>query len=245
MVALLRDQGFGLSDVPPAGKRLLLRRNSNLATGGKLEDVTAVLHPDNRVMAETIARVLHLDAVGIDFMTTDPAISWRDGDAAVIEVNATPGLGDVIAERVIAQKFSGDGRIPAILVVGGATDTGAGIAQILSGRGLSVGEVAPDSARLDGEQRFKSKTALPERIRALLLDPACGALVVTALPDEIAKCGVPHAKFGLALIAETAAVPAEIDSLIPTHVARVLRGAVDRSTLTSAVETLLAKGDGA
>jgi len=244
MLALLREQGFGLDDVPPAGSRLLLRRNSNLATGGKLEDVTDELHDDNRLMAETIARALHLDAAGIDFMTIDPSRSWRDGDAAVIEVNAAPGIGDVIAERVIAQKFKTDGRIPSVLVVDSNHKSGTAVAEILSNKGLRVGEVTPDSTRLGSERRFRGEAALPERIRALLVDPACEALVVTARPDEIAQCGLPHARFGLALVTEPGALSPEVDRLIATHVGRVLRDG-DQAMLATQVERFLTIGDSA
>jgi hypothetical protein len=77
----------------------------------------------------------------------------------------------------------------------------------------------------------------------LLLDPACEALVVTARPDEIARCGLPYAKFGLALIGATASVSEELDDLITTHVRRVLRGAPGRSTLVAALEDLLSSGE--
>jgi cyanophycin synthetase len=237
VIALLQEQGFGLSDVPPAGKHLLLRRNSNLSTGGRLEEVTAELHPDNRIMAETIARALHLDAVGIDFMTADPRRSWREGDAAVIEVNATPGIGDVIAERVIAQKFKGDGRVLSILIVDGTAETGAIIAAFLKEKGLCVGEVAPGVARIGNDRRFREEAALPERIKSMLFDPACEALVVTAAPDEIATCGLPYAKFALAIV--NTPLPKEIEELIATHAKHVLRGAADRATLLASVETTL------
>ena len=106
--------------------------------------------------------------------------------------------------------------------------TGASIAEFLGEKGLCVGEVAPEMARLGNEQRFRADAALPERIRAMLLDPACEVLVVTARPDEIAQCGLPYAKFGLAVV--NGSLPEEVDHLNTTHVARILRGAVDRST---------------
>jgi cyanophycin synthetase len=236
-VTLLRQQGLSLSDIPPLGTRVWLRRNANLATGGTLEEVTDRLHPDNRVMAETIARALHLDAVGIDFMTTDPSRSWRDGNAAVIEVNAVPGISDVLAERIMAQKFTGNGRIPSILIIGSDQGLSAAVSTLLAEKGLSVGEATPEATRLGSERRFRSEVALPERIRALLLDPACEALVVIARPDEIALCGLPYAKFSLAIIAEP--ISEELSDLIVTHVAHVLNSDVDRTILSSAVESAL------
>lgn len=240
MVESLREQGLGLSDVPRAGRRVLLRRNANLATGGTLEEVTDHLHPDNRVMAETIARALHLDAVGIDFKTTDVSRSWREGNAAVIEVNATPGLGDVLAERVIAQKFKDDGRVPAVLVLESAAECSSLIAAQLSGRGLHVGETGPELTRLGDEQRFRSPAQLPVRIKALLLDPACEALVVRATPEEIEQHGLPYAKFGLVVIGASTTISEDLAKLLAAHVGRMLRVGAARDELVAAVDEIIA-----
>ena len=71
MLNYLAKQGYGLTDRPPAGVKLQLRKTSNIATGGKLRDVSAHIHPDNIAMAETIARNFWLDGAGIDFVTPD------------------------------------------------------------------------------------------------------------------------------------------------------------------------------
>ncbi len=237
MVATLREQGFELADIPPAGARVWLRRNANLATGGTLEEVTDSLHPDNRIMAETIARAFHLDAVGIDFMTTDATRSWRDVDAAVIEVNATPGLSDILAERLIAQKFPGNGRVPAVLLVGNAPEAAKKISEHLLRQGLCVGETGPDATRLNGEQRFRIEPQLPARIRALLLDPACEVLVVQALPNEIEQHGLPYAKFGLAILGD-AVISKELEHLLANNVSKVLSANVPVEDILTCVDRL-------
>jgi len=240
MTNLLWSQGFALKDIPPVGKRLLLRRNSNLATGGLLEDVTAELHPDNRKMAETIARALHLDAVAIDFITTDPTASWREGRGKVIEANVQPGIGDVIAERVIAQKFNGNGRVPAILVIDTSCDTAEQISRLLEAKGYNVGEVSPTTTSLGDELRFISDAQLPDRIRALLVDPACEALVVSALPEELAEHGLPYAKFSLAVIAASVTPAPELERLLIAHVTNVVYGDLSEETLGPTIDQVLA-----
>lgn len=240
MVELLREQGFDLSAVPPSGKRVMLRRNANLATGGTLEEVTDKLHIDNRIMAETIARALHLDAAGIDFITTDPSRSWREGDVAVIEVNATPGLSDVLAERVIAQRFKSDGRLPAILVIDAAADRAGLVAGHLAKKGLVVGETGPDATRLGGEQRFRAQPQLPARIKALLLDPACEALVVRATPEEIEQHGLPYAMFRLVMIDNPIILSEGLERLLAAHGGSILRAGAAESELLAAVDDVSA-----
>lgn len=106
MIDYLARQGYSLADRPPSGTKLQLRKTSNIATGGNLPDVSAHIHPDNIAMAETIARNFWLDGVGIDFVTPDISVSWRDIPCAVVDVNSPPGItNDFLAERALGDKF--------------------------------------------------------------------------------------------------------------------------------------------
>jgi D-alanine-D-alanine ligase-like ATP-grasp enzyme len=53
--AFAAEQGLSLYDVPEAGRVVRLRRTANMATGGTLEEVTHMVHPDNARMAEWAA----------------------------------------------------------------------------------------------------------------------------------------------------------------------------------------------
>ncbi|MBY0442226.1 MAG: hypothetical protein K2Q25_08845 [Mycobacteriaceae bacterium] len=79
----LRRQGLDIDSVPDAGRRVVLRCSANISTGGTAEDVTHLVHPDNRALAERTARVIGLDIAGIDFLTTDVSRSWRDVGGAI------------------------------------------------------------------------------------------------------------------------------------------------------------------
>ena len=101
----LRDQGYGLTDVPPAGQEVLLRRTANLHTGGTIHDVTDEVHPRLMEAAVAAARAIDIPVVGIDFIVKSP----RQPDYVFIEANERPGLANhepqPTAERFIDLLF--------------------------------------------------------------------------------------------------------------------------------------------
>jgi cyanophycin synthetase len=196
---MLASQQMGPEDHPPSGKVVRLRANANVATGGAFTDITPDTHPDNRAMAETIARAFRLDAVGIDFITRDISHSWREGHCAVIEVNFTPGqLCDAHLEQLLANKFvEGDnGRIPSVLLL---CDTPANRSRLfakLTGIGHGVGTLTRTEVRLNGSARLFGTTADAGTVaQALLLDPDCEALVAICTLNEIRQRGLPLDRF--------------------------------------------------
>lgn len=118
----LSRQGICLKTVPEAGRRITLRPNANLATGGICSDVTDRVHPHVRQMAESVAAAMSLGTVGIDYITTDIEKSWK-GCGALIEANTTPGLDVMVAagqepSAVGCAVLGGlPGRLPVQLVV--------------------------------------------------------------------------------------------------------------------------------
>jgi GNAT-family acetyltransferase (TIGR03103 family) len=84
----LARQGRAPDDVLSRGETLRVRDTANLHTGGTLHDVTELLSPGLRAVAERAARALKIPVVGLDFMVPDPS-----GDEYVlIEANERPGL---------------------------------------------------------------------------------------------------------------------------------------------------------
>lgn len=116
-------QSLSLNDVPAQGRRVTLRSNANLSTGGICTDVTSLCHPQVRTMAELLAKASGLATVGIDYLTTDITLPPSVTGGAFIEMNTTPGLGACIAagwpEAEIARLVLGTsvGRIPVELTV--------------------------------------------------------------------------------------------------------------------------------
>jgi len=91
-VSCLRDQLLTPESIPEAGRFVRLRLTANISTGGTAVDVTALVHPDNRKLAERVARLIGLDIAGVDFLCPDITESWHKVGGTVIEVNSQPGF---------------------------------------------------------------------------------------------------------------------------------------------------------
>src|SRR5260221_5731513 len=89
---MLGRAGLTADSVPEAGRIVYLRSTANLSTGGTASDVTDVIHPDNREMAERAVRAVGLDVGGVDFLTKNITESYRKIGGWVCEVNAAPGF---------------------------------------------------------------------------------------------------------------------------------------------------------
>ncbi len=84
----LHDAGYDYSSILPSGARLLVRKTANLHTGGILEDVTAVLHPELREAAISAARALDIPLVGLDLLVN----AADQPEHVFIEANERAGL---------------------------------------------------------------------------------------------------------------------------------------------------------
>ncbi len=227
-LALLAKQGLKPDDRPAAGTSILLGRVANIARGATVSDCTAVVHPDNRELAETIARCFRLDAAGIDFMTPDIATSWRDVACAVLEVNSPTGFSiEARADVILEAKFPSpcDGRIPSIVLVGASQRATGRVVQIMEDAGRCVGWSDGRTTFVGGERRFSHAASVPSRVAALVLDASCEALVVAVTAAELEAHGFPLDRCDLALVCEEAGLSAPLEQLVGACAARVIRPA--------------------
>ncbi|MGH9420333.1 MAG: cyanophycin synthetase family protein, partial [Thermoanaerobaculia bacterium] len=81
-----------LDTLPAEGEFIALRPTANLSTGGTSIDRTDEMHPDNITACEMAAGVIGLDIAGIDVLTPDISIPFRENKSVIIEVNAGPGI---------------------------------------------------------------------------------------------------------------------------------------------------------
>ncbi|MEM9028851.1 MAG: N-acetylglutaminylglutamine synthetase [Pseudomonadota bacterium] len=84
----VRDAGFTLADVLPAGEEISVRRTANLHTGGTIHDVTGETHPELIAAAIRAARAIEIPVTGIDLMVKSP----HAPEYVFIEANERPGL---------------------------------------------------------------------------------------------------------------------------------------------------------
>lgn len=202
MLDAIAGQGLNLDSRPAEGRRIVLRKTSNLHTGGRIVDATDRIHPENRAMAETIARALHIDAAGVDFIT--PAIErpWHEVPCAVIEINTNPGIGDVIARRVIAHRFPdrADGRIPSVIVLGGSFDELKRLEPLARRHDWRLAIVTAERSEYDGHRRAQAAARLDQQLMGAMLQPDCGMIAVACSMDDIRRRGFPGRRFHLCLV---------------------------------------------
>lgn len=90
-LAELAWQGLAPESVPENGRRVMLHQKVNWSVGGTTTDVTDETHSDNRELFEAVAKALRSPIVGIDFIITDMARSWKkEPRAGIIECNSMP-----------------------------------------------------------------------------------------------------------------------------------------------------------
>lgn len=188
------QNGLSLDTIPDARQCIYLRGQANLAQGGTLSNLTRNVHPDNHELAIQVARLFRVHAIGIDFMTSDIAVSWKDSPCAIIEVNCTPGLSGIgdatLALRTLLPKRL-SGRIPTFLVVAPRSEGNVlcrSIANILEANSLIATLHLPDAT---APGQTQGPPSLGWRVERSVLDPATTALVIQISASELLRNGAP------------------------------------------------------
>ena len=184
---LLAAAGLSPASVPAQGMWVRLRRAANVSSGGTPVACFERVHPDNAQLAEQAARLLRLDAAGVDLLLPDIAVSWRESGGAICEVNAQPQMGQTsphIHAQILSSLVQGDGRVPSCLVLSPAGGALAQqLTQELQQQGLAA-TLAPDASALPG----------------CWLDPACGALVLAGDALSLLHSGLPADRFDVLVL---------------------------------------------
>src|SRR5690606_30427205 len=159
-------KGYTADSVPVAGEVVHLRATANLSTGGTATDVTDIIHPDNRAMAERAIRAIGLDVGGVDFLSPNIAESYKTVGGGICEVNAAPGCRMHVAPSegtprdpagpVIDMLFppGTPTRVPIAAVTGtnGKTTTARMLAHITKMAGYTPGLTTTDGVYIDGQR---------------------------------------------------------------------------------------------
>ena len=202
---LLQKLGYDRDTVPGNGEIVYLRSTANLSTGGTAIDVTDVIHPDNREMAERTIKAIGLDIGGVDFLTKDITESYRETGGGICEVNAGPGFRMHVAPSegtprdvagpVIDMLFPPDkpSRIPIAAVTGtnGKTTTSRMLAHILKMSGHTVGFTSTDGVYIGGQLTVPGDMTGPVSAKMILRDPSVDAAVM-----EVARGGMLRGGLG-------------------------------------------------
>lgn len=185
--------------IPEPGRKVVLRHNANLSTGGSATDVTDSVHPAVAASAVAAAQMVGLDICGVDVVCESVERPLEDQSGGVVEVNAAPGLRMHLApsygqprpigKYVVDMLFEkgNDGRIPVVTVTGtnGKTTTTRLLAHLLMAHGLTTGMTNTDGIYIDGHQIESGDCSGPRSARNVLFHPEVDAAVL-----EVARGGI-------------------------------------------------------
>ncbi len=201
---LLESVGLTLESVPEEGRIVYLRSTGNLSTGGTSIDRTAVIHYDNRVMAERAVRAVGLDVGGVDYISPDISRSYKEVGGSIVEINAAPGFRmhtsptegtpRDVAGPVIDLLFPPGTpyRIPIAAISGtnGKTTTTRMVGHILKLAGWTVGMATSDGVYIDGQLTVRGDLTGPWASHLVLRDPTVDAAVLESARGGIVRSGL-------------------------------------------------------
>ncbi|MBI3103160.1 MAG: cyanophycin synthetase [Burkholderiales bacterium] len=213
-IARLALQNLTPDAVPEKGRRVVLRNNANLSTGGTATDVTDDVHPEVAARAVAAAQMVGLHICGVDMVAETVLRPLEEQGGGFVEVNAAPGLrmhlapsygkpraiGQAIVDRLYAH--GQDGRIPVVAVTGtnGKTTTARLIAHLFSAQGLRVGMTNTDGVYVNGRQIDSGDCSGPKSARNVLLHPEVDAAVFETARGGILREGLGFDRCQVAVV---------------------------------------------
>lgn len=238
VVLELQQQGLSPKSVPLAGRQVLIKRNGNVSI-----DCTDDVHPEVDHLVSLAARVVGLDVAGIDVVAEDIGKPLGEQGAAVVEVNAGPGLlmhlnpaegtprpvGRAIVDHLFAPGDSG--RIP-VVGIAGSQDTHAIarlVAWLLQLGGRHVGLASRDGLFLNGRQVERGPCVDWDHGTRLLMNRKVEAVVIENDAAAILADGLAYDRCQVGVVTDLEGAEALVahDIQSPEQMVKVLRTQVD------------------
>src|SRR2546423_10758738 len=162
------------------------------------------MHPDNITACEMAAGIVGLDIAGIDVLTPDISVPFRENDAVILEVNAAPGIrmhthptegkprnvGAPILDMLYPPGT--DPTIPIIAVTGtnGKTTTVRLIAHLFRNMGRLVGFTTTDGVYVQNRMVMEGDMTGPFAANIILSNPTIDVAVLETARGGILRAGL-------------------------------------------------------
>jgi cyanophycin synthetase len=213
-IGRLKLQDMKPNSVPEKGRRVILRNNANLSTGGTATDVTDDVHAEVAARVVVAAQMVGVDICGVDVVCESVLKPLEEQNGGIVEVNAAPGLrmhispsfgkGRNVGKAIIDYMYpNGDnGRIPVIAVTGtnGKTTTVRLTAHLLKANDLRVGMTNTDGVYVNGRQIDDGDCSGPRSARNVLMHPDVDAAVFETARGGLLREGLAFDRCQVAIV---------------------------------------------
>lgn len=200
----LEKLGYTINSVPNKGEIIHLKSTANLSTGGTAVDMTDETHPENKFLAERIAKIIGLDICGIDVMVSSIEEPLRTNGGVILEVNAAPGfrmhldpsVGKPrnVASAVLDMLYpeGSTATIPLFAVTGtnGKTTTTRLLAHIAKTSGYTPGYTTTDGIYINEYKIKNGDTTGPLSGTMVLRDPTVDFAVLETARGGLLRSGL-------------------------------------------------------
>jgi cyanophycin synthetase len=236
--ANLQRQGLKPTDVPDAGRRVLIAANGNHAI-----ECTDRIHPEVAHLCTLAARVVGLDIAGIDLVCADIGQPLNTQGGAVVEVNAGPsllmhlrpaeGVPQPVGNAIVGHLFPEGqrGRIPIVGIAGsiGTTPVARLVAWLMQLSGAQVGLACRDGLFVGPRRLETGDAAHWEFGQRLLINRNVEAAVFEHDPMALLTEGLAYDRCWVGVVTDSLPVPGLDAQLMtePEHRYKILRTQVD------------------
>ncbi|MFN2395137.1 MAG: Mur ligase family protein [Bacteroidales bacterium] len=206
MLELLSYYGYTLNDIPEKGTKVPLVHNTFTAGIALSTDVTGVVHPVNRYIAERAAEVINLPVAGVDIICPDISKPIEENQGTVVNVEMDPDLQmhmnpwkgqprDIAApflDSVFPEKSPT--RIPVISVTGSAGKSVCTylINFMLEKEGYKTGLAHSDGIFIDGRRIIREDMANFDAAQLILKDSGIDCAVFETPAESIMSHGLGY-----------------------------------------------------
>ncbi|HEY2067219.1 MAG TPA: Mur ligase family protein, partial [Gemmatimonadaceae bacterium] len=182
-------------------------------------DRTDDIHPGNRALCELAAGAVALDVAGLDVLSADIAVPFRENGAVVIEVNASPGIRmHTHPDQGIPRDVAGaildmlyppgaPTTIPVVAVTGtnGKTTTTRLVAHLFREHGRRVGYTTTDGVYYHEHLLMEGDLTGPFAANIILSHPQVDVAVLETARGGILRAGLGFEECDVAVVLNVAA----------------------------------------